>query len=125
MYSKRAISSAHGLMREHTNALLDIFKVNVGKDEPLEVQTAFLAYTTDVINSYMFNIDSGLQADPEASKVWRHSTEAVAQATPLLKQFPWLSAKLFMLPDAVLYGLVGRFVPDVASLLGVHKVLSP
>ena len=86
--SKHAVASAQNLIDEHIKELSQVFEAKVGKDEPLELQTTFLAYTTDVIYVYMFDVDTGYQRDPKAAKKWRHSMEAVAQATPISKQFP-------------------------------------
>ena len=122
MFSKRAVASAQDLIHEHIKELAQVFEAKVGKDEPLDLQTTFLAYTTDVIYHYMFDMDTGYQRDSEAAKRWRHSMEAVAQATPLLKQFPWLNAKLMLLPDSVLQWILSRTLPDIAGLLGAHKV---
>lgn len=71
----------------------------------------------------MFDMDAGHQRDPEAAKRRRHAMEAVAQATPFLKQFPTLLSKLFLLPDPVLQWILSRTLPDVAGLLDTHKVL--
>lgn len=122
MFSKRAVASAQDLIRGHIERLVRVFELKCGTDEPLELQTALLAYTTDVIYHYMFNIQAGYQNNPEAAKGWRHSMEAVAQATPFSKQFPWLNAKLLAIPPGILELILKRLHPDLAGLLGAHLV---
>ena len=46
LFSKHAIASAQNLIDEHIKELSQVFEAKVGKDEPLELQTTFLAYTT-------------------------------------------------------------------------------
>ena len=122
LFSKRAVASAQDLIHEHVKELAQVFEAKVGEHESLDLQTTFLAYTTDVIYHYMFDIDTGYQRDPEAAKSWKNSMEAVAQATPFSKQFPSLNGKLVLLPDSVLQWILSRSLPDIAGLLGTHKV---
>ncbi|KAL1619767.1 hypothetical protein SLS56_009968 [Neofusicoccum ribis] len=124
MFSKRAVASAQDLIREHVNELAEVFATKVGNDEPVELQTTFLAYTTDTIYHYMFDKDSGYQRNPEAAKSWRRSMQAVSQATPFMKQFPWLLSRVMLLPDWVLQWGLTRAQPDVAGLLGTHKLMA-
>lgn len=125
LFSKRAVASAQDLIHEHIKELVQAFEAKVGKDEHLDLQTTFLAYTTDVIYHYMFALDTGYQRDPEAAKRWKRSMEAVAHATPFLKQFPSLTGKLLLLPVSVLQWTLSRTLPDVAALLGTQKVYTP
>lgn len=124
MFSKRAVASAQDLIHGHMSGLIQAFERKLNDNEPLDLHTTLLAYTTDVIYHYMFDIDSGYQRDSEAAKRWRHSMEAVAQATPISKQFPWLNEKLLKLPDWILQGVLVRLQPATAGLLGAHKVRS-
>ncbi|KAL7800573.1 cytochrome P450 [Trichoderma afarasin] len=123
MFSKRAVASAQELIHGHIKELTEAFERKVGSSEPIEMQTTFLAYTTDVIYHYMFNKDVGFQKDWSKAKSWRHSMEAVAQATPFCKQFPWLNGKLLMLPEWILNILVAKLQPDIAGLLATHKLM--
>ena len=122
LFSKRAVASAQDLIHEHIKELAQVFEAKVGEDESLDLQSTFLAYTTDVIYHYMFDIDAGYQRDPEAAKRWKNSMEAVAQATPFLKQFPSLNGKLLLLPDSALQWILSRSLPDIAGLLATYKV---
>ncbi|KAK5629883.1 hypothetical protein RRF57_005598 [Xylaria bambusicola] len=124
MFSKRAVASAQSLIHGHIERLAQVFESKCGTDEPIDMQTTFLAYTTDVIYHYMFNIQAGYQNNPEAAKSWRHSMEAVAQATPFSKQFPWLNARLLTLPTWILQPMLRQIQPDLAGLLGAHKLMA-
>ena len=122
MFSKRAVASAQNMIQPHVRKLVEVFAASVDSPEPLDLQTTFLAYTTDVIYEYMFGIKTNYQDDRHAAKAWRQSMEAVAQATPFSKQFPWLNAKLLALPHALLKPLLTKFLPDIAGLLETHAV---
>ncbi|KAF2970083.1 hypothetical protein GQX73_g3437 [Xylaria multiplex] len=121
MFSKRAVASAQGLIHEHIKELLGIFEAHCGTDKPLELQTVLLAYTTDIVYDYMFDIETDYQRNAKASQSWKRSIDAIAQATPFSKQVPWLNKRLLMLPHWFTHFLVMRIQPDVAGLLGVHR----
>jgi hypothetical protein len=122
MFSKRAVASAEELLNGHVRDLCALFAEKLGQDEPLDLQTAFLAYTTDATYHFIFDMDQGYLRNPWAAQDWRRSMRAVAQATPFCKQFPWLNAKLLKLPAWFLDSLLGRLQPDLARLLTIHKV---
>ncbi|KAK5999321.1 hypothetical protein QM012_005596 [Aureobasidium pullulans] len=123
MFSKRAVTSAQDLIQPHVHKLVEVFAANVDSLEALNLQTTFLAYTTDVIYDYMFGIKTNYQNNKQEAEAWRQSMEAVAQATPFSKQFPWLNAKLLALPHALFRPLLNRFLPDIAGLLETHSVM--
>ncbi|PTB65475.1 cytochrome P450 [Trichoderma citrinoviride] len=123
MFSKRAVAGVQELIRGHIKELTQVFERKVGSSEPIELQTTFLAYTTDVVYHYMFNRDAGLQKDCSKAQSWRHSMVAVSQAIPFCRQFPWLNAKLLMLPDWIRGSLVAKLQPDIAGLLATHKLM--
>lgn len=125
MFSKRAITNAQGLIHNHIKQLINVLKTNCGANEPVELQMTLLAFTTDVIYDYMFGIQTDYQRNPAAAKSWKRSIDAVAQATPISKQFPWLNSGLLMLPHWLLQAALTRLQPDLAGLLGTHKVGGP
>ncbi|EAW12447.1 cytochrome P450 [Aspergillus clavatus NRRL 1] len=122
MFNKRSILSTQGLIKQHIDELVEVFASKSGTDEPVDLQTTFLAYTTDVIYHYMFDTDAGYQRDPKVARKWRHSMEAVAQATPFLKQFPNLLSNLLRIPLPILIWVLKRVQSDVAGLLETHQV---
>ncbi|KAG9569189.1 hypothetical protein KCU71_g4043, partial [Aureobasidium melanogenum] len=86
MFSKRAVGSAQELIQHHVLTLVNVFAANVDSPEPLDLEKTFLAYTTDVIYDYMFDIKTDYQNNKKKAEAWRHSIVAVAQATPFCKQ---------------------------------------
>ncbi|KAH0165972.1 hypothetical protein KCU67_g4511, partial [Aureobasidium melanogenum] len=102
---------------------INVFAANVDSPEPLDLEKTFLAYTTDVIYDYMFDIKTNYQNNKKKAEAWRNSIVAVAQATPFCKQFPWLNAKLLALPHVLLEPVLTKFLPDIAGLLGTHALM--
>ncbi|KAG9679113.1 hypothetical protein KCU99_g8644, partial [Aureobasidium melanogenum] len=123
MFSERAIASAQDLIQPHVPTLVDVFAVNVDSPELLDLEKTFLAYTTDVIYDYMFDIKTNYQNNKKKAEAWSHSIVAVAQATPFCEQFPWLNAKLLALPHVLLEPVLTKFLPDIAGLLGTHALM--
>lgn len=122
MFNKQSILSAEDLIKQHIDELAGVFASYVGTDSTFNLQTVFLAYTTDVLYHYMFDTDAGYQRRPGAAQQWRHSMDAVAEATPLLKQFPSLLSRLSLVPLPVLIWALKRVQPEIAGLLGTHQV---
>lgn len=125
MFNKQSILSAEHLIKQHIDELTDVFESYLGTNNPINLQTTFLAYTTDVLYHYMFDTDAGYQRDSGAAQQWRHSMDAVAQATPFLKQFPSLLSRVALIPLPMLIWVLKRIQPDVAGLLGTHQVGCP
>ncbi|KAL3470713.1 cytochrome P450 [Aspergillus californicus] len=124
MFNKQSILSAEDLIKQHIDELAGVFASYVGTDSTFNLQTVFLAYTTDVLYHYMFDTDAGYQRRPGAAQQWRHSMDAVAEATPLLKQFPSLLSRLSLVPRPVLIRVLKRVQPEVAGLLGTHQLMA-
>ena len=76
MFSKRAVASAQSLIREHLQTLSQQFERETGTNEPLDLQTTFLAYTTDTLYEYMFDMETGYQRDHKAAQAWKNSMGA-------------------------------------------------
>ncbi|EIT74228.1 cytochrome P450 [Aspergillus oryzae 100-8] len=124
MFNKQSILSAEHLIKQHIDELTDVFESYLGTNNPINLQTTFLAYTTDVLYHYMFDTDAGYQRDSGAAQQWRHSMDAVAQATPFLKQFPSLLSRVALIPLPMLIWVLKRIQPDVAGLLGTHQLMA-
>ena len=122
MFSKKAIRGAEDLVNKHVSRLAEIFSRKVGTDETLELSTTFLAYTTDLLYEYMFDMDMSYQRNPAATEARKRSMEAVAHATPFLKQFPWLCVLLMELPPSALSWVASRVRSDIGELLKTRIV---
>lgn len=124
MFAKRSVLSAQRLIQGHIDELVGVFAAHSGADQPMNLQTVFLAYTTDVVYHYMFDRDAGYQRNADQAAQWRLSMDAVAQATPFLKQFPSLLSTLLLVPLPILIRGLRWLLPDVAGLLGTHQLMA-
>jgi hypothetical protein len=84
----------------------------------VELHIEFLAFTTDALSRYGFGEALHLQSNPDKAREWSATTQAIAEATPFVKQFPWIIDYALKIPLRVLR----RVHPVLAGLLAVHHV---
>jgi len=84
----------------------------------VELHIDFLAFTTDTLSRYGFGEALHLQSNPDKAREWSATVQAIAEATPFVKQFPWIIDYALKIPLEVLRALH----PVLAGLLAVHHV---
>lgn len=120
IFSKRAIQGSEPLIKKHIKLLVASFENSVISCKPLSLETTFLAFSTDFIGSYAFNLDFNLLKDAEAAADWRKTLDSVAVSTVAARQFPWLIYFILSIPRV----LVRPFFPDICRLLDAYVVSS-
>lgn len=91
IFSKRAIQESEPLIKEQAKLLVALLEESLVSCKPLSLETAFLAFSTDIIGLYAFNLNFNLMKDTEAAANWRKTIDSVAISTEalwLLGSFP-------------------------------------
>ena len=118
LLSSKAVDGAEPLIQQEVQTLSDKLKKSFENGEILELRLNFLAFTTDTITRHALGESRELQKNPILAQQWSTTIRAVAQITPLVKQFPWL-IKVALNTPLVLFRLV---LPDLARLVEFHQV---
>ncbi|KAF4540590.1 Cytochrome p450 [Lasiodiplodia theobromae] len=98
-FSKRAVAALEPLVRDRVDRLVAALLLRAS--QPVELQTAFMALTLDVISSYAFGKPFGLVDAPDFGASWKKAIMASIEAGIVNRHFPWLGAVLTSLPDSV------------------------
>lgn len=118
LFSQRAIAGANVIMQEQVQILADTLHRKYIAGEVVELRSVFVAFATDTIYQYAMGDSMGLQNDERRARRWWWTLEAVSKMTPMAKQFPWM----LPLGQKMPLGLIQRLKPEMAGLLGIHKV---
>ncbi|KAL8646395.1 MAG: hypothetical protein Q9226_006874 [Calogaya cf. arnoldii] len=90
LFSSRSIAEAGNIMKEQIEILCKRFSDHFDMKEPVELRTAFMAFTLDIVSVFALGESMGLQYDMSRVKGWVDMIKAVSKMTPTAKQFPWL-----------------------------------
>lgn len=88
------------------------------KNEVIDLNVHFLAWTTDLVADRLFHQSIGLFGNPIKSYEWYQGLRQFAIRHPLSKHFPWLITLGVQLPLAASQLLQ----PSMVSSLSVYKV---
>ncbi|KAK3115097.1 hypothetical protein LTR53_005913 [Teratosphaeriaceae sp. CCFEE 6253] len=117
LLGKRTVTESIPIIRDQMAKLQEHFETAAGTGTVLDLPLVFLAFTTDVAGQYLLQQDLGMQDDlPGKAQRWKDGTQQLARMTPLVKQFPWLTGPINMIPLSVWR----RLDPNVAALMEVN-----
>ncbi|KAG9695483.1 alcohol oxidase, partial [Aureobasidium melanogenum] len=85
--------------------------------QPVELQTAYMALTLDVISQYAFGESLGLVKKPGFSPEWNKMLHATIEAGIMNRHFPWLADLMMSLPTWLAASISG----PVAFFLRIQK----
>jgi hypothetical protein len=89
----------------------------MGSDTHIEMETAFMALTLDVVSTYAFGSSFGLLEKPGFSPEWKEALKAIIEAGILNRHMPWMAYAMMNLPDSV----AGAISRPVAHFLKLQK----
>ncbi|KAH8692038.1 cytochrome protein [Talaromyces proteolyticus] len=116
LFSKRSIQQSESLIKEQLQRLTATFKKASVSDEPLNLGTSMLAFSTTTLGLFAFNFDFNFLDDAKAAENWRKTIDSVTVVTIAARQFPWLIPLAMMTPRA----LARPVLPDLCRLLDAH-----
>jgi cytochrome P450 len=118
MFAKAVVNGNTDIIRGQLKKMLRSFDNAAEDGTVLDLSLIFLAFTTDVASTYVLDVPLGMQDDLDGKATqWRNGTRQISANTPLVKQFPWLSIVINLIPLAVWKAVS----PGVASLLGIYE----
>ena len=86
----------------------------------VELRTNLLAFTTDVVCEQVFNESLDLLHDQQKAADWQSTIKALADSTPLVKQFTWILPIALKLP----LGLVQVLDPKISRIVAFQMVIA-
>jgi hypothetical protein len=112
-FSKRSIAAFEPVIQSTMDQLCLALKSHILSGDPVELQTAYMALTLDVISQYAFGESLGLVQKPGFSPEWNKMLHATIEAGIMNRHFPWLADVMMSLPTwlaASISGPVAFFV---------------
>ncbi|KAK5142179.1 hypothetical protein LTR04_002316, partial [Oleoguttula sp. CCFEE 6159] len=106
------------IIQDKANKLCDAMKGYVESGKPVELQTAYMALTLDVISHYAFGESFGLTEKPGFSPEWKKVLLATIEAGIMNRHLPWVADILMSLPDSV----AAAVSAPVAFFLQIQRV---
>ncbi|KAH7381519.1 cytochrome P450 [Pyrenochaeta sp. MPI-SDFR-AT-0127] len=116
-FSKSSIAAIEPLIQDKVNRLGAALSDHINTTTPVEMQTAFMALTLDVISHYAFGDSFGLLDKPGFDPEWKHAILAMIEASIMNRHLPWVADAMMQLPDRVA-AMVSK---PVAFFLKVQK----
>ena len=117
-FSKRSIVGIEPLIQDKVNKLCNSVERYIQSGRPLELQTAYMALTLDVISHYAWGESFGLWDKEGFSPEWKKALWDMVEAGTVNRHLPWLADCLMLLPDSV----AARVSKPIAFFLQVQKV---
>ncbi|TKA81274.1 hypothetical protein B0A49_00228 [Cryomyces minteri] len=100
-FSKQSIVKLEPIIQDKVDKLCDAMKGYIESGKPVELQTAYMALTLDVISHYAFEEFFGLTEKPGFSPEWKKVLLATIEAGIMNRHLPWVADVLMSLPDSV------------------------
>lgn len=100
-FSKSSISKMEPFLVECVDKLCRALRQYAVENKPVELQTAYMALTLDVISSYAFGSPFGLLEKPGFSPEWKQAILSSIEAGIVNRHFPWLATAMVNLPESV------------------------
>ncbi|KAF7511511.1 hypothetical protein GJ744_004099 [Endocarpon pusillum] len=116
-FSKRSIIGIEPLVQDKVKKLCNAVERYIQSGKPLELQTAYMALTLDVISHYAFGESFELSEKEGFSPEWKKALLNVIESATVNRHLPWLADCLMLLPDSV----AARLSKPIAFFLQVRK----
>ena len=117
-FSKRSIVAIESLIQDKVDRLSAAVERYITSGTVLEMQTAYMALTLDVISHYAFGESLGLVEKEGFSPEWKKALLDMIEAGTVNRHLPWLADILMNLPDR----LAAAISQPIAFFLQVQKV---
>ena len=100
-FSRSSVTKVEPLILECVNKLCNALEASSSSQSPVELQTAFMALTLDIISCYAFGQSFDLLDKPGFSPDWKKAILGSIEASIVNRHFPWLATVLMNLPKSV------------------------
>jgi cytochrome P450 len=116
-FSKSSIAAIEPLIQAKVDRLCEALGEYIHSNADVELQTAFMALTLDIISTYAFGNCFGLLDKQGFSPEWKRAVHAMIEASIMNRHLPWVADILMNLPDYV----AAAISPPVAFFLEIQK----
>lgn len=116
-FSKSSISAIEPLIQDKVDKLCQAMDEYTNSEIHVEMGTAFIALSLDVISTYAFGNSFGLVEKRGFSPEWKAALRAAIEAAIFNRHMPWMADVMMNLPDSVA-AAVSR---PVAQFLKIQK----
>ncbi|OJD34608.1 cytochrome p450 [Diplodia corticola] len=116
-FSKQSVYKLEPMIRNAVSLLCSRFEEFRESKEPIVLNNAFSALTTDIITEYSFAKSAGMTLKPYFSPEYSKSLITTSEFSLLNKQFPFVLHLLRRLPD----WLAVKLEPNTAALIEFQK----
>ncbi|KAF2871559.1 cytochrome P450 [Massariosphaeria phaeospora] len=116
-FSKSSVAALEPLIQDKVNKLGHALSPHVESGTAIELHTAFIALTLDVISGYAFGNSFGLVEKPGFDSEWKTAISSMIEAGISNRHLPWLADIMMNLPDSV----AATISPPVAFFLKIQK----
>lgn len=119
-FSKQSINNLEPLIRQAISTLCSRFEDYKGSKEPVALNAAFSALTSDIIAEYTFGSSMDMMLKPGFAREWEETTLKSSEFSLLHKQFPLFLPLLRRAPK----WLIGKINPGMEALIDFQQVTS-
>ncbi|KAL1600670.1 hypothetical protein SLS60_007058 [Paraconiothyrium brasiliense] len=115
-FSRASVISIETLIQERVDRLCEALREYAQSKAVVEMHTAFMSLTLDIISTYAFGECYGLLDKPGFSPEWKHAVEAMTESSITNRHLPWVADTLSKIPPH----LAAKISEPVSFFLGVQ-----
>lgn len=117
-FSKQSVYNLEPMIRKAVSTLYSRFEGFRESKEPVILDHAYSALTTDIITEYSFAKSAGMMLKPDFCPEWVELAINISEFSLLNKQFPFVLPMLMKTPD----WLAKKIDPNTAAQIEFQKV---
>lgn len=116
-FSKRSVVTLEPTIQQKVDMLCERFSALAKTDEPVRLEVAYGALTTDVITEYCYGRTDNLLLEPDFKLEWKNAMDTVFSGSAFRRATPWLTVAMQKFPDKYIL----KMAPALESLLNLQN----
>jgi cytochrome P450 len=105
-FSKKRITDLSPRITAKVSILCNLLAKRIGTTEVVDINTPFMALTSDIIMEYCYGKDLGFLQEPDFKQQWKDSMTTMFENAAFRRSVPWLTYLLQKLPNAYILKLM-------------------
>ncbi|MCJ1249524.1 hypothetical protein MMC30_006750 [Trapelia coarctata] len=118
-FSLAKVTQLQSVVTDKIEKLCRLLRDHQREGTPANMYNYYRGFTTDVITEYAFLASWNFLDRPDTGQKWFATVESGAEATALLRHFPWITPVMDRLPD----WLALTLVPDLKAQYETEELL--
>lgn len=98
-FSKKRITDLSPRISAKVSTLCNLLAERIERKEIVDINTPFMALTSDIIMEYCYGKDSGFLEEPDFKQQWKDSMTTMLENAAFRRAVPWLIYLLQKLPN--------------------------